>query len=405
MYINRLLEKQIQKYLRTREIVAVIGARQCGKTTLLEHVFKDLKDAIFIDFEDREKLELFENDIEIFIKLYVKDYKFLFIDEFQYAREGGKKLKYIYDKHKTKIIISGSSSSELSIQSVQYLTGRIFIFQLNPLSFEEFLFYKNKKLLTEVFFNETHSKPIIEKFNEYLNEFIVFGGYPRVVTSESEEEKKTVLKNIYNTYFLKEIKQILNLSSDYKLSKLINALALQVGGMLNHNELCSTTGFSYHELVKHLNILNKTFITLESRPYYNNPRTELVKVPKVFFLDSGFRNTVIDNFQKTDIRSDSGSLRENFFASELVKKEIQLKYWRTKSKAEVDFVVQKNGSTFPVEVKSKLVQPKITKSFRSFIEKYKPKQGYIASEGLFANKEVCGTLVKWVPLYHIPKEV
>jgi len=405
MYISRFLEKQIQKYLNTREIIAVTGARQCGKTTLLTHVFQNLKKAIFIDFEDREKLELFETDIEAFIKLYIKDYEYLFIDEFQYAKEGGKKLKYIYDKYKTKIIVSGSSSSELSIHSIQYLVGRIFIFQLNPLSFGEFLSYKNKKLFNEIYLEENHSKPIIKEFNNYLNEFLVYGGYPRVVTSESEEEKRTVLKNIYNTYFLKEIKQILNLSSDYKLSKLINVLALQTGGILNYNELCSTTGFTYHDLMKHLNILNKTFITLESRPFYNNPRTELVKAPKIFFLDNGFRNTVIGNFQKTDTRSDSGNLRENFVASELVKKEIQLRYWRTKSKAEVDFIVKKNGNPIPIEVKSKLIQPKITKSFRSFIEKYRPKQGYVASESLFANKKVNGILVKWVPLYHIPAEI
>ena len=160
MYINRFLEKQIQKYLNTREIIAVTGARQCGKTTLLTHVFQNLKKAIFIDFEDREKLELFETDIEAFIKLYIKDYEYLFIDEFQYAKEGGKKLKYIYDKYKTKIIVSGSSSSELSIHSIQYLVGRIFIFQLNPLSFGEFLSYKNKKLFTEIYFEENHSTPM-----------------------------------------------------------------------------------------------------------------------------------------------------------------------------------------------------------------------------------------------------
>ena len=138
MYIERILEGKIVKYLDTREIIAIIGARQCGKTTLMRHIFQGLKNALYIDFEDREKLELFETDIDAFCRLFVKNHDYLFIDEFQYAKEGGKKLKYIYDSQHVKIIVSGSSSSELSIKSIRHLVGRVFIFQLNPLSFQEF---------------------------------------------------------------------------------------------------------------------------------------------------------------------------------------------------------------------------------------------------------------------------
>src|SRR3989338_642258 len=93
MYISRILEKTLKKYLNKREIVAVVGPRQCGKTTLLKHIFKDLKNAHFLDFEDRETLELFNEDIKSFIDLYVKPYSYLFIDEFQYAKEGEKNKK------------------------------------------------------------------------------------------------------------------------------------------------------------------------------------------------------------------------------------------------------------------------------------------------------------------------
>ena len=134
MYIKRFLEDKIVKYLGKREILAVIGPRQCGKTTLLKHIFEKLDNALFLDFEDRQILELFNEDIDSFIDLYIKDHKYVFIDEFQYAREGGKNLKYIYDKERTKLIISGSSSSELSIHSIKYLVGRIFVFNLYPFS-------------------------------------------------------------------------------------------------------------------------------------------------------------------------------------------------------------------------------------------------------------------------------
>ena len=282
MYIPRILEKELKKYLNKKEILAIVGPRQGGKTTLLKHIFKDLKGAHFLDFEDREILELFEQDIKGFIDLYVKDYNYLFIDEFQYAKDGGKQLKFIYDNHKTKIIISGSSVSGLSIHSIKYLVGRIFVFTLYPFSFEEYLAYKESDLYNSIYTKRKLSKQIIEKILPYFNEFCIYGGYPRVILAESKKEKETVLRNIYNTYFLKEIKEILNIQDDYKLSKLIKALALQIGNIMNYNELSEITGSSHKELLNHLNILEKTFISLRSSPYYTNKRTELIKSPKMF---------------------------------------------------------------------------------------------------------------------------
>ncbi len=401
MYINRFLEKGVRRYLNKKEIIAVVGPRQSGKTTMLKNIFKDLKNAVFLDFEDRETLQLFSEDIKSFIELYVKKYDYLFIDEFQYAKEGGKKLKYIYDSYKTKIVISGSSVSSLSIQSIKYLVGRIFVFNLYPFSFEEFLSYKEPALYTNIYLKRKLSKPIIEKILPLFNEFNIFGGYPRVILARGSEEKEMVLRNIYNTYFLKEIKEILNLPEDYKLNKLINALALQIGNIINYNELSDISGFNHKDLLNYLNVLEKTFICLRSRPFYTNRRTELVKAPKIFFFDNGFRNIIIKNFQPAKKRQDKGLLYENFIASELVKKEIEVKYWRTKSKAEIDFVIEKKGNIIPIEVKSDLKKPRLTKSFLSFIAKYKPKDSLVLSERLFDDKNK----VKFRPIFLVSKEV
>ena len=189
MYINRFLEKKLMNYLDKREIIAVVGPRQSGKTTLLKHIFKDLKNARFLDFEDRETLELFNEDIKSFIDLYVKPYDYLFIDEFQYAKEGGKNLKYIYDNYKTKIIISGSSASSLSIQSIKYLVGRVFVFTLYPFSFEEYLNYKEPRLYNHIYIKKKLTKPIIEKIMPYFEEFCVFGGYPGIILTDNKVEK------------------------------------------------------------------------------------------------------------------------------------------------------------------------------------------------------------------------
>src|SRR3989338_3999413 len=220
------------------EILAIIGPRQSGKTTLVRHLISGLENVNSIDFEDRETLELFNEDIKSFSELHVKPYNYLFIDEFQYAKEGGKNLKFIYDHFRTKIIISGSSATGMSIHGLKYLVGRVLSFQLDPFSFEEFLNHKEPALYSGIYRkNAELSGPAIMKIMPYFKEYCIFGGYPRVVLAKSHEEKQTVLKNIYNTYFLKEVKEILNLPEDHKLSRLINALALQIGGILNYNEL------------------------------------------------------------------------------------------------------------------------------------------------------------------------
>ncbi len=400
-YIERDLEEEILKYMKSREIIAVVGARQCGKTTLIKHIFKSLKNAKFISFEDREILETFSQDIDLFINLYIKNTDFLFIDEFQYAKQGGKQLKYIYDGFKTKIILTGSSVSELSIHSIKYLVGRIFVFNLYPLSFKEFLRYKDNNLY-KIYLKQKFSEQLAKKINEYYNEFLIYGGYPRVALSKDNEEKEIVLKNIYNTYFLKEIKEILQLSDDFKLSKLVQVLALQLGGIINYSELCNATGFDYKNLLKNLNILIKTFICLESKPFFTNKKKELVKAPKIFFLDNGFRNFIIKNFQKASNRPDFGQLHENFIASELTKNEIELKYWRTKAGAEVDFIIEKEGKKIPIEVKSFLKDTKITKSFRNFLEAYNSKNGFIFSLNLQKEKKINQKIkINFSPLFNI----
>jgi len=397
MYINRILEKELLKYINKREILAVIGSRQCGKTTLLKHIFSSLKDAVFLDFGDRQTLELFTEDTDSFISLYVKKYRYVFIDEFQYAKDGGKILKYIYDSSKTKLIISGSSATELSIQSIKHLVGRIFVFNLHPLSFEEYISYKNPDLLkvmrTEI------SSALAKKIMPFFHDFCIYGGYPRVVLADDNEEKEVILRNIYSTYFLKEIKETLNLPSDYKLSRLLNALSLQIGNMINYNELSSLTGFRHPELLSYLNILEKTFICIRSRPYYTNKRTELVKSPKIFFYDNGFRNIVLKNFQPLENRQDKGSLYENFAATELAKKQLEIRYWRTKSKAEIDFIVEKNGRIIPIEIKSAI--PKITKSMLSFIEHYRPKKAIVLSEHSSSKKSIKNTHVISAPVFAV----
>lgn len=382
MYIKRKIEDTILKYLPEKEIIALVGPRQCGKTTLLRHIYETVReDAVFITFEDIETLTLFEKDIKSFIKTYGK-YKYIFIDEFQYAHNGGKLLKFWYDTNPTKIIVSGSSVIDLTVKAIKFLVGRVFVFELYPLDFEEFLRFKNSDLINlylekKINFDSPDlggrrlyiSPPIANYLKDLYEEFVIFGGYPQVVLQKGEVEKKNVLSQLYNTFFLREVKDILGIIDDFKLAKLIQSIALQVGSLVQYRELCSISELSDYKVKQNLNFLAKTFICLPVRPFFTNRRSQIVKNPKIFFYDTGLRNHAVDDFRPLEKRTDSGALLENAVAGQLIKLRRPYSFWRTKEKQEVDFVVELSAQKkIALEVKQTLRpnadQEKSIKEFR-----------------------------------------
>ncbi len=406
IYIPRILEAKVRSLLETREIIAILGARQVGKTTLMRHIFEALPDPkVFLDFEDPEVLSLFDEDIRSFAQLYVESKDFVFLEEFQYSREGGKHLKYLYDHYSAKFVISGSSSLDLAVRAASALVGRIFLLELFPLNFAEFLSFTDPDLLPLVQDHTRAQNPLPPSLHRrllrHIEAFTRWGGYPRVVLARTPEEKEEVLKNLLITYLMKDIRGFFRLASEYPLQKLMRALALQVGGLIQYNELSQVSGLTYHELKRHLAILEETYIVRLSRPFFTNRRLELVKNPKVYFVDPGFRNHLIRDFRGWDSRPDTGKLVENFVASELIKQGHPLRFWRTKSGAEVDFVVETAEGPVPLEVKAGQTRT-IGKSLRSFIRKYRPSVAYLLYTGNIATETVEGVRVRLLPLYAVP---
>jgi hypothetical protein len=279
---------------------------------------------------------------------------------------------------------------------VKYLVGRIFIFHLSPFSFAEFLSYRTPSLYENVYVDLKKkadqylhgkgkrppllSEEVIKEMLGFYREYAVYGGYPRVVLAKDADEKITVLKNIYNTYLLREIRDILQLSTERELRKLVKALSLQLGSMVVYNELGQIASLDYERLMKHLNILEKTFVIKIITPFCRNKRTEIAKAPKIYFQDNGFRNVVAGNFQPLDERTDRGMLNENFTAGQLLKSGYEIKYWRTKSHAEIDFVLEDAGANTAIEVKSFLSRNRAGRALFSFREKYHVKKSVILSE-------------------------
>ena len=412
MYIKRKLETTILEQLKSREILAIVGPRQAGKTTMLKQIHASLDKAIFLTFEDREELELFEQDIKIFAKKY-SSYKYIFIDEFQYSKKGGKNLKFLYDLYpEMKIIISGSSAIDLTIRAIKFLVGRVFVFNLYQLDFEEFLNFRNSDLAGVYQDLKNKIDPLAGKvtrcdipevikkqLHREWQEFIIWGGYPRVALADSEKEKRLILKNIYNTYFLRDIRDVLGLVDDFKFAKLIKALAVQIGQLVEYNELRKITDYDYLTLKKYLNILEKTFICQSVRPFFRNKRTEIVKNPKIYFFDTGLRNYAINDFNALDNRADKGFLYENFIFNQLNKRDIVANFWRSKNGAEVDFVMEINNLLIPIESKSGMNGMRLSRSFLSFLEQYQPKTGFILSNDSIGQKKVEGALTYFLPHY------
>lgn len=349
MYVQREAETMVQKFLKRPEILALVGPRQSGKTTLMKIFHEKLPHSSFISFEDARILGLFEHEIDHFAEIYVHGRNYLFIDEFQYASHGGKLLKYLFDHFKIKIIISGSSVADLTIQAIKYLVGRVIVLELFPFNFFEFLSHRdtNYALLYKKYqYHLEKGLPRLrfasqqyDTFTQYFEEYALWGGYPQVVTTLDHEEKKVVLKNIYNTYFLRDVHELLALLDDYQFSKLLEALALQVGSLISYQELCQISGLSFETLKRYLSFLSKTYILDLIRPYFTNRRKEIAKNPKVYFCDTGLRNAVVDDFRPFSRRPDVGALLENAVFMQLQRQSMTLNYWRDKNQNEVDFIL------------------------------------------------------------------
>ena len=403
IYIPRELEGKIAGLLQGPESIAIVGPRQAGKTTVIRRLCDRLGDeAVFIDLEDPDEVALFDNDVKAFAHLRVKGRRFVFLDEFQYSKHGGRHLKFLHDHTGAKFIVSGSSCAEVTLKAGEAMTGRIFLLDLYPLSLREFLSWKDPEASSLVRERLLALRPVGEPLHTRITamaeEMILWGGYPRVAISRGQDEKKLVLKNLVATYLMQDIRGFFRLASEYPLQKLLRALALQLGNIVEYSELGQISGLGYGALKRHLCILEETFITRTCRPWFRNRRQELVKNPKVYFLDTGLRNHLVSDFRRLASRPDRGFLMEGFIASELIKQESEIHFWRTKAKAEVDFVLEREGDLIAVEVKSGQ-ERSAGRSLYSFLRKYRPRVALVLHAGDVSEVRIEGIRVLFLPFY------
>ncbi len=361
MFVSRDVESGFKKLDLLYGIVAVVGPRQAGKTTFLREQMATGKEINYVSLDDPSAKSLFDSDVKKFEQQYLAKGRATIIDEAQYGKDAGIKLKYLADSGH-KLWVSASSKALLEAHVLSYLVGRVGILALYNFSLGEFLSAKGQK---------AYVAGILER---HVWEHAIYGGYPAAVLTESTEDKKTILQNLFTTALLKDTFMSFGIEDQEKLERLAKYIAANIGAEVNYDSISKKLGISTPTIHKYMDALEKSYLIARVRPYFTNKGLELIKQPKVYFADTGMRNAIMGTFPQ-ELQGE-GKIFENYVFNEIQKSGFAPNYWKSKSKAEVDFIVQKEGAIIPVEVKVQS-EGKIGRSLRSFIEKYKPKKALI----------------------------
>ncbi len=344
---NRKLLGYLEAQLHNELMIGLLGSRQVGKSSLLFLLIKNLlksgkqPDQIFyFNLDDFHLHEIFHN-VSSFINFLGKNKtpKYIFIDEIQRLNNPGLFLKEIFDlKRNIKIFYSGSSQLEISSKVKEHLVGRARVFHVNRLSFSEYIDFAG---------------PVSNA--EALDEILIYGAYPAVALQHDKVEKQLRLKDIYQSYVQKDLVDFLKLQNTDKFNNLLKTLAFQVGDLLNIQMLSKKLKTGRDEIEEYLAILEGTFICKRIYPFYKNYSKELTKMPKLYFLDQGIRNFILNDFKEPEMRYDKGKLFENFILTEELANDIHsfknIKFWRTTNQTEVDFIIDEKGSLSAIETK------------------------------------------------------
>ena len=406
---KRLIADEIVRYLATKDIIVLHGARQVGKTYILYYLQNLLKEkrlaTHFIDLEDSRYVRILDAGVEEFIRYLseegfdgpkytgAKERLFVFIDEIQYLENPSPFMKIIADHYPwLKLIVSGSSSFEIKKKFTDSLSGRTVDFEVYNLSFTEFLLFKkyrfspapayglgyrkpnHRPLAYGLGYRKPNHRPLaytekkLQELKALYEEYVLFGGYPKIVLAGDVKIKEKYLQQIIDTYIKKDIRDLAGIKDVNKFNRLVEALASQSGQLLNVFELSNTCNIAKPTVENYLFLLEQTYVVKSVRPFSRNLRSELSKTPKIFFYDTGLMQML---WLKELPKEVMGQVFETSIFAELVKKygSQRVAYWRTTDKKEIDFVLKKGKSYLPLEVKLNFAQFKAS-SIKYFKEKY-----------------------------------
>ncbi len=356
MKLKRSIFNRLCDLLSQPDILILLGARQVGKSTLMDSLkapakkrFKHLR---CFNLEFPEDLLFFsKTEAEMIDDLTAKSNTIIFIDEFHYLKNASKIFKAIYDKKKNiKIVASGSSSLEIHKHLKESLAGRMTIVPIYPLTWKEWRQTKGK-----------------------LKEFMVYGGMPGLVHLKKREQKIEYLAQMVQTYILKDVKGLLKEENIRAFNHLLFLLAENQGNVISTSNLARELRMTGKTVERYLTILEQTFVLHQLPSFSRNLSNELKKSKKYYFYDNGIRNSLVKDFSKLEGRNDKGTLAESHVFLELKKRDRanrDLKFWRTKEGEEIDFIWTQDRRPLPIEVKSDYKEGRPPKAFSKFLKNY-----------------------------------
>jgi predicted AAA+ superfamily ATPase len=410
--IQRTIFQELLEDLSKEQISLIVGPRQAGKTTAMrwveEHVRQRGTRTVFLNLDVEVDRPFFESQQALVNKLSLElgdEPGVAFIDEIQRKENAGLFLKGLFDQGLPhKLVVSGSGSLELKEKIHESLVGRKRLFELPTLTFAEFVNdrtgYRYGDRLQQFFQVEK------DRSEELLMEYLNFGGYPRVVTQARLEDKRRTLDEIYRSYLERDIVALLRVEKPEAFSRMIRLVAHQIGQIVNYSELATLLNISVPTLKSYLWNGEKTFVLKTVSPFFTNPRKELTKSPVLYFYDLGLRNYIGGVHATLRGGANLGPLFQNFIWRLLWEQTrfqpTTLHFWRTKDKAEVDFVLETGSTVVPIEVKCQhMGQPRIGRALRSFISAYQPHQAWVVNLDLSAQMQINTTQVRILPYYQL----
>ncbi|HBC89184.1 MAG TPA: ATPase [Lentisphaeria bacterium] len=356
MYIERIAERRLKEILSVKGKVGIIlGARQVGKTTLVRH-FAGNRKCVELNFDVEPDKARFLSVASLspshaFKSLGEPD--LLILDEAQRLPDSSRTIKGWIDKDfPAKILMLGSSSLNLLNQSAESLTGRNMKLSLPPLTFDEIAGSCDgfgQSLPLEILL-ENYKAPL----RSILLDAMVYGGYPEVVLSS---EKVSLLRELSSDYLWKDVLQSGLLKTPELLRRLLALLAHQAGSEVSINELATQLQMARPTIERYLDLLEQTFVIFRLPAYSTNSRKEISKSKKIFFWDTGISNAILGDFTLSASRPDIGRLWENWVIAEAAKWNLltgnaaEMFFWRSRSQAEIDLIIRRNGKMRAFEIK------------------------------------------------------
>lgn len=322
--------------------IVIYGARQVGKTTLVNEIINGLNlKTLTINGDQSRFLDILSSRDLNKIRSLIEGYELLFVDEAQRIPEIEIALKIILDNLPfIKVLVTRSSSLDLASKISEPLTGRVWTYHLYPISFLELL--------------ETNNKA---ELDASLDERLIYGGYPEIFSMVGDSQRREYLQNLSDAYLYKDLLEFGEIKNSSKIRDLLKLLSFQIGSQVSLTEIGSSLGISKDTVGRYIDLLEKSNVVFRLKGLSRNLRKEVVKMDKIYFFDLGIRNILIDNLKPLKDRNDIGQLWENFLITERMKllsyrqNYASIYFWRTYTGAELDYVEEKDGGLFGFEFK------------------------------------------------------